>query len=217
MDQDVAPDAPDAKIATYAEIFQAIEALTDEDSERLEQVAANRIARIGRRAANRRTGEDLLREAMARIPDGPRHWYPDNVEFVPYLVGVIWSIASEWAGQHKRKANSPEYAVLESEITKENEEGDPVSPFADLKTREPNIEERIVDAEIEAERKALADEIEAHFSEDENASYVLMGWQDGMDGPAIQREFGFTETTYRTIVRRIKRNSQKIMEKRYGR
>ena len=93
---------------------------------------------------------------------------------------------------------------------------DPLSPFAGLKAREPNIEEQIVDFEIEAERKALADEIEAHFSEDEDATHVLMGWQDGMDGPAIQREFGFSETTYSTIVRRIKRNSQKIMEKRYG-
>lgn len=217
MDQDVAPDEPAAKIANYAEIVQAIEALTDEDSERLEEVAVNRIVRIGRRAANGRTDVDLLQETMARILDGPRHWYPDKVKFVPYLVGVVWSIASEWAGQHERKTNSPEYAVLESEITKENEEGEPVSPFASLKTREPNIEQQTVGSEIEAERKALADEIEAHFSEDENASYVLMGWQDGMDGPAIQKEFGFSETTYRAIVRRIRRNSQKIMEKRYGR
>jgi RNA polymerase sigma factor (sigma-70 family) len=217
MDQDVAPDAPAAKIATYAEIVQAIEALTDEDSERLEQVAVNRIVRIGRRAANGRTDEDLLQEAMARILDGPRHWYPDNVKFVPYLVGVTWSIASEWAGQHKRKANSSEYAVLESQITKENDEGDPVSPFASLKTREPNIEEQIVDAETEAERQALVAAIEQHFSQDENASYVLMGWQDGMDGPAIQKEFGFSEATYRAIVRRIKRNSRRIMEERHER
>ncbi len=217
MDQNAAPDALPAKIATPAEIVHAVEVLTDEDSERLEQVAINRIVRIGRRAANGRTHEDLLHEAMTRILEGQRQWYPENVKFVPYLVGVIWSIASEWAGHRKRNPDLPEYAVLESQITKENEDGNPLSPFPGLKIAEPNIEEQMVDAEIEAERKALADAIEGHFVQDENAAYVLMGWQDGMDGPAIQREFGFSETTYRTIVRRIKRNSRKIVEERYGR
>ena len=91
--------------------------LTDEDSERLKQIATNRIFRIGRRAANGRTDEDLLHEALVRTLNGSRQWYSENLEFVPYLVGVIWSIASEWAGHHKRKANSPEYAVLEAQIS----------------------------------------------------------------------------------------------------
>jgi DNA-directed RNA polymerase specialized sigma24 family protein len=216
MDQSAVPDAPAVKVATHGEIIQAIEALTDEDSERLNQVAINRILRIGRRAANGRTHEDLLQEAMARILDGSRHWHPERVKFVPYFVGGMWSIASEWAGHRKRNANAPEYAVLESQITKEDEEGDTHSPFSEAKTADPNIEEQMVDADIEAERKALADEIEGHFVQDENAAYVLMGWQDGMEGPAIQKAFGFSETTYRTIVRRIKRNSQRIMEERYG-
>lgn len=217
MGQNTAPEAAPAKIATHAEIVQAIEALTEEDSERLEQIAINRIIRIGRRAANGRTHEDLIQEAMARTLVGPRHWHPENVKFVPYLVGVIWSIASEWAGHHERNVNSPEYAVLESQITKDEEEGNPLSACAGLKADDPNIEKQLVDAHMEAERKDLADEIEAHFAQDEDAAYVLMGWQDGMAGPAIQKEFGFSETTYRTIVRRIKRNSQRIMEKRYGR
>lgn len=217
MDQNAAPDAPPAKIATQAEIVEAIEALTDKDSERLERVAINRVVRIGRPAANGRTHEDLLQEALARILDGSRNWYPENVEFAPYLAGVIRSIASEWAGHRERNADLPEYALLESQITKEDEEGNPLSPFDGLKTPEPTIEKQMVDSETEAEQKTLVDEIERHFAHDENAAYVLLGWQDGMDGPAIQKEFGFSETTYRTIVRRIRRNSEKIMEKRYGR
>jgi hypothetical protein len=73
----------------------------------------------------------------------------------------------------------------------------------------------MVEAEIESERQAFVGAIEEHFANDENASYVLMGWQEGMDGPAIQKEFGFSETLYRAIVRRIKRNSRKIMEERH--
>jgi DNA-directed RNA polymerase specialized sigma24 family protein len=217
MDQDAAPDAPPAKIAAQAEIVKAIEALTDEDSERLERVAIYRVVRIGRPAANGRTHEDLLQEALARTLDGSRNWCPENVDFAPFLAGVIRSIASEWAGHRERNADLPEYALLESQITKEDEGGNQFSPFDGLKTPEPTIERRMVDSETEAEQKALVAEIERHFAQDENAACVLLGWQDGMDGPAIQKEFGFSDTTYRTIVRRIRRNSEKIMEKHYGR
>jgi hypothetical protein len=215
MDQDAAPGAHATKVATTAEIIQAIEALTPEDSERLEQVAKNRIVRIGRRAANLRTEKELFQEAITRTLEGQRQWFPENTKFVPFLVGVMWSIASEWAGHHKRNVDSPEYAVGESQITKEDEDGNPLSPFASLKSSEPNIEDQMIEREIEAERKALADAIERYFEKDENASYVLMAWQEGMDGPTIQNEFGFSEKTYRAIVRRIKRNSMKIIEERH--
>jgi DNA-directed RNA polymerase specialized sigma24 family protein len=214
MDEHAAPKAPPAKAATQDEIIQAIEALTPEDTERLEQVTKNRVSRIGRRAANLRTEKDLFQEAVERILEGQRQWCPQNVKFVPFLVGVIWSIASEWAGHRKRNVGTPEYAVTESQTTKEDEEGNPLSPFADLAATNPNIDEQLVDAEVEADRKALADAIERHFEQDENASYVLMGWQEGMDGPTIQKEFGFSEKTYRAIVRRIKRHSEKILEQR---
>ncbi|MBS1840998.1 MAG: hypothetical protein JSS69_18640 [Acidobacteria bacterium] len=215
MDQHAAPKAPPTKPATQDEIIQAIEALTHEDTERLEQVAKNRISRIGRRAANLRTEKDLFQEAMERILEGQRQWCPQNVQFVPFLVGVIWSIASEWAGHRKRNVETPEYAVTESQIAKDDEEGNPHSPFADLEDPNQHIEDQWIDADIEADRKALADEIERHFEQDENASYVLMGWQEGMDGPTIQKEFGFTEKTYRAIVRRIKRHSEKILKQHY--
>jgi DNA-directed RNA polymerase specialized sigma24 family protein len=215
MDQDASPGSLSAKVATHAEIIQAMESLTNEDSERLDQVALNRITRIGRRAANGRTHEDLLQEAMTRTLESQRHWYPDNVAFVPYLIGVLWSIASEWAGHRERNPDSPEYAAVESQMIKEDEEGNPLSPFDALKNSGLNVEEQMVEAETEAERQVLVGAIEERFVHDENASYVLMGWEEGMDGPVIQKEFGFSETLYRAIVRRIKRNSRKIMEDRH--
>jgi DNA-directed RNA polymerase specialized sigma24 family protein len=214
MDQDASPGVQFVKAATQAEIVAAMESITDENSERLEQVAVNRIIRIGRKAANGRDHEDLIQEAMERTLVGRRVWHPARVAFVPYLVGVLWSIAGEWAGQRKRNLGSPEYAALESQITKEDEEGKELSPFATLGDTRPTVEEAMVEAETEAEQEALACAIEEHFVEDENASLVVMAWQEGMDGPAIQKDFGFSETTYRSAVRRIKRNSKTIMEDR---
>src|SRR5213594_655743 len=125
--------------ASTAEIEQAIKALTDGDYERIEQSALNRIARIGR-AANGRSHGDLIQEAFLRILDGTRHWYKERVtitdrlikepvSFADCLIGTIWSIASAWAGHRERNKETPEYAVLESVLSKTNEQGKTVSPF----------------------------------------------------------------------------------------
>jgi DNA-directed RNA polymerase specialized sigma24 family protein len=204
------------KAASIAEISAAIDALTAADTERFEQMAVNRIVRIGRRAANGRTSDDLLQESLRRILDQSRTWHPGNVPFVPFVIGVIYSVASEWAGHRKRNLDSPEYADLESETIKEREEGDAHSPFEGLATPTPTPEDELIMAEFETEQAAMVGEIEKHFAEDDNAATLLMGWEEGMDGPAIRKEFGFSETLYDTTVRRIKRQSRKLMEKRNG-
>ena len=44
-----------------------------------------------------------------------------------------------------------------------------------------------------------------------------MGFQDGMDGPAIRAEFGIPEKEFRTTMRRIQRGVKTIMEQRNDR
>lgn len=203
--------------ATAEDIASAMDALSTADLVRLKNYAENRIYRIGPWAANRRTDEDLLNEAVMRLLDGTRQWFPGKVGIVTCLLGVIRSIASAWAGHRKRNPLSADYAALESEKTTKDDEGNQVSPFDTFASQTPNVEEQIVDAEIEAERKALANEIEKACDNDDEATSVILGWQSDMDGPAIQKEFGWTETEYRTIARRIQRRAHKIAEGHYGR
>jgi len=211
--------APKPQAATKAEIHLAIEALTDEDTERIEQTALNRINRIGR-GANRRSHEDLIQEAFIRILDGTRHWFKGRVSFAQCLIGAIWSIASEWAGHRERNKELPEYASLESDLLRPNDQGKTTSPFDELQSPDLNIVEEFIEtdmnAEWESENKALADKIEAAFENDERATIVLMGFQDGMDGPAIRAEFEFSEKEFRTTTRRIQRGARKIMDEHYG-
>ena len=205
-----------AQPATRGEIDEAIKALRHEDTERIEQIALNRIYRV-RRAANGRSDKDLIQEAFTRILDGTRQWYKDRVSFTDFLVGAIYSIASEWAGYRKRNKELPEYASLESALSKTDEDGKTVSPFDGVREPSPNAEEELIDAVAEAENKALVEKIEALFADDEKASIVLMGFQDGMDGPAIRAEFGMPEKEYRTTMRRIQRGVRKMMDKDHGR
>jgi len=214
------PAACKPQSATRADIDQAIDALTHEDTERIKQTALNRIDRIWR-AANHRSHEDLFQEAFKRILEGKRHWYKDRVSFTHCLIGAIWSIASEWAGHRKRNADLPEYASLESVLSRTDEQGRTVSPFDGLQAPGLNIEEEmieaVVSAEREAENKALVAKIEAAFADDEKASILLMGFQDGMDGPAIRAEFGMSEKEFRTTMRRIQRGVRKMMDEDHGR
>jgi DNA-directed RNA polymerase specialized sigma24 family protein len=209
--------APAARPATAEEILRAIDGLSDADNERLEQYAINRIHRIGR-AASGRTHEDLLHDAVVRLMTGPRHWYPDDgVSFVVCLLGVVRSLSSAWAGRRKRSSDSPEYAGLESELSVIGDGGKRISPLEVVKSTSPNVEESAIEAAQISESKALADAIMADFAEDEPATYVLMGFEDGLDGPAIRAMLNMTEPQFRTVTRRIQRRAKKIMEEFYGR
>lgn len=208
--------APQPQPAARGEIDHAIEALTEEDTERIEQTALNRIYRIGR-AANGRSHNDLMQEALTRILDGKRQWYKDRVSFPDFLIGAIYSIASEWAGQRERNAEDPDYAALESALSKTDEDQKTISPFDALQDTRLNPEEGLINAEEEDEKRAKVEEILAAFKEDEKASIILMGFEDGMEGPEIRAEFQMSEKEYRTTMTRIRRRVGKMMGEDHGR
>jgi len=207
--------APQPQPAARGEIDQAIEALTEADTERIEQTALNRIYRIGR-AANGRSHDDLIQEALTRILDGTRQWHKDRVLFQDFLIGAIYSIASEWAGRRERNAEDPEYAALESALSKTDEDGKTTSPFDGLHDPTVNPEQGLITAEEEGEKRALVEEILAGFKDDEKASIILMGFEDGMEGPEIRAEFQMSEKEYRTTMRRIRWRVGKLMGEHHG-
>jgi RNA polymerase sigma factor (sigma-70 family) len=206
--------------ATPGDIEQALRDLELEDSERIRQFAVNRIHRIWH-AANGRSHDDLMQEALIRLVDERRHWDKANVSFTQCFIGVIRSIASEWAGHRERNKELPEYAQLETNLTKTNEQGKDISPFEWLAEPALNREQALIQAEVSAEReaknKALVKEIEAEFANDDKASILVLGFEDGMDGPSIRAEFGISEQEFKTTMRRIRYGVNKIMEKRNGR
>lgn len=211
-----APTRPEP--ATTADIRHAVEALTHEDTERIRQSAQNRICWIGPYAANGRTAQDLVDEAYLRILEGRRKWDEGRVTFTLYIIGVIRSIASEWAGYHQRKKdkNLPEFARLESQLSRVDDDGREISAFDQVADTRPSVEQALIRAEREAEAKVLVKEIEAKFANDDKASVVILGIEDGMDGPAIRAAFEMSEQDYKAAVRRLRYGVNKVMEKRNG-
>ena len=210
------PAPPEPEPATAADIEQALKVLTLEDSERIRQYAANRVQRIGR-AANGRSQDDLMQEALFRMLDGRRAW-DRRISFTQTFMGIIRSIASEWAGHRKRNDGLPEYAHLEADLTKTSDEGKDVSPFDGLAEPNPTAEDALIQtavaSEREAENKALVQEIEAAFASDDKAGILILGFEDGMDGPSTRAAFGISEQEFKTTMRRLRYGVNKIMEKR---
>jgi DNA-directed RNA polymerase specialized sigma24 family protein len=210
------PTLPMAAPATTADFRQAIAALTREDTERIRQSAQNRMYWIGPRAANRRDAGDLINEAFERVLDGTRHWYKERVAFTPFLVGVVWSIASEWAGYRERNKKSPEFAELESQLTRTDEEGKQSSPFDGLPATSLSPEQALIEAEAISEREkhseVFMERIKAEFADDISASLVIDGILDGLDGPAIRAILELSDKEYKATMRRIQRHVRKLME-----
>src|SRR5688500_11722517 len=79
--------------APKEEVEQALAAVTVAQYVRLETVSAIRHRSLGTRGAGRNEG-DLLSDAIIATLEGRRKWIKANVEFVPFLLGVMKSLAS---------------------------------------------------------------------------------------------------------------------------
>ena len=78
-----------SELLSLAEIESLISRLTVADRTRLIRIAQKYKGRI------KYEPEDLVNEALCRVLEERRSW-PRRVETMPFLVGVIKSIASEW-------------------------------------------------------------------------------------------------------------------------
>ena len=171
--------------ATPADIRAAIDALASADWARLRNYAVKRIQMLGPKADGR-SNEDLLQITLMLLLDDTRQWDRIRVEFVPFMIGAMKSISSNWARGYKPK----ETLFLEIEYVEDEN---------------PNPEQRLIDEEqlrADARRLKMIDEL---FEGDEGAQMVIEAWRDGYDPPGVRTLWELSQNAYNTIVRRIRR------------
>ena len=105
--------------ATADDIRAAIEALTLADWARLRNYAANRTLKLGPKADDR-SNEDLLQIALELLLDDTRRWDRTKVEFLPFMIGAMKSVSSNWARGYKPEETLS--LVLDAEKT--NKDGE---------------------------------------------------------------------------------------------
>jgi hypothetical protein len=184
-------------VAGRADLDQAIANLSPADERRLEQYARYKVQGLGQRARGR-SHEDLLQDAMASIYEGAessesgRHWRKEEVPFVPFVAGVMRSIASHWAD-----AYADNEAVTEASLITESADGGLFSPL-DAATSESPSQDR------EASAKAELAAVLKIFAADDDAILIIEGWGIGMTGPEIVEQFGMPQERYDAGVKRIR-------------
>jgi len=178
------------------EVDRAIEALTASELVRLQRFADFRVRGLGW-AADGRTGDDLLGEALLRTLIGAeatlkgRHWNRD-VDFVQHLIRAMESISSCWRRQFKNKE-----VYLIRELPKHDAEGQEHSPLDTVASGDVLAEQRLIEKDDE-------DRVLARFKDDPEATQVLQGLLDGLKKIEIMTRYGLAEKKYTAAAKRIR-------------
>lgn len=198
---------PDREYATAEEIGEAVEGLTEAELGRIQRAA--QYALFGTEYTD---PQELLGEAVQRTLEGVgvktgRHW-PKGVHFVAYLIRTIQSIADGSSDS----INQSRTAHLE---TMAGREGDSELALAHEGFASPDVVEQAIEVEETAERqaRAAADSalIEAHFANDNEIQFLIMGDKDDMTPKDIRAVSGMDQTAYDTARRRFRRGLNILM------
>src|SRR5262245_45420892 len=166
------PRRSGASVLTQVELKRSIAGLSAADWLRL-----HKVARAFCRGAAF-DADDLLQEALQRALEGTRHC-TRTLEIVPFLAGVMRSIASDWGKARKR------------------------SPAMSLVTETCRLQEVILqvrDASLVADEVLMLNEakqgIFALFVDDCLAQRLLEGIMDGLAGAQLRSLTGLSETEF---------------------
>ena len=176
-------------LLTQVEVKRSISALTSADWLRLHKVARALCRNAGFQA------DDLLQEAFQRALDGTRQC-TRTLDIIPFLAGVMRSIASDWRKARKRR---PEMSLVTAT-------GGVQALVLQVRDNSCVADEVLVSNE-EAARLQRA--IFALFADDAVAQRLLEGIMDGLAGAQLRSLTGLSETEFASKRRLIRRRIDK--------
>ena len=187
--------------ASLEDIRRAFASLTEADWVKLDACANACIRRIGISASGRDACQ-LFMKAMDSLETGRRLWRPGNVELVPFLIGTMWSISSNWARQ---RMTTGYLELSESDLVTRSDEGEELdNALEQARAKDPTPEQQLVESEYTTQEQ-LVEEIESLFKDKPLASLLIDGWKAGMKGPEIIEALNIDENQYRTAARLVRR------------
>ena len=176
-------------LLTQVEVKRSISALTSADWLRLHKVARALCRNAGFQA------DDLLQEAFQRALDGTRQC-TRTLDIIPFLAGVMRSIASDWRKARKRR---PEMSLVTAT-------GGVQALVLQVRDNSCVADEVRVSNE-EAARLQRA--IFALFADDAVAQRLLEGIMDGLAGAQLRSLTGLSQTEFASKRRLIRRRIDK--------
>ena len=198
---------PDSAYATAEEVCEAIESLTEAELGRIHRAA--QYALFGTEYTD---PLELLGEAVQRTLEGigvkgGRHW-PRNVHFVAYIIRTMQSIADGSSDSVVQTRTAHLEAMAGDDGSAEQALAQAGFSCADVVQQALDIEET---TERQSRAAAAAALIEAHFANDEEIQYLIMGDKDDMKPAEIRSVSGMSQTQYDTARRRFRRGLNTLM------
>ncbi|MBI5450139.1 MAG: sigma-70 family RNA polymerase sigma factor [Gammaproteobacteria bacterium] len=184
--------------ATFDQLSEAIESVSDADWLRLQKVAQSHLWGTGLSDP-----QDLINEALARFLKGKRSW-PTDIPFVLCVSYAMKSIADGVRNLSERKEE-----ILAGDMASEEDDcdTDPMERFGDSRFAPDDLIEN-EDARKIAEKDLAT--INQYFKDDSEVTWILMGIEDGLPASDIQTLSGMTQTQYETSRKRLRRGLEKL-------
>jgi hypothetical protein len=190
------PDLKQEAAASLEEVRAALEELSRDVPKlaRLRKTAEWRLRAIGS-AAEDRTADDLIHDAIESTLAKERTWKKSAVDFYGHLLSVVKSISSHWAEQHR--------TVPLSSFDRVDDNGVVYNELLDS-VRVEGYRQR-----DEVEDRDMVEKIERAFQDDPLVRQLIDCIKSGMNGPETQAALSISKTEYETAKKRMTRNAKR--------
>jgi DNA-directed RNA polymerase specialized sigma24 family protein len=187
-------------VASLEEIRQAFEALSGIELARLSRFARWRMRALGSRQMGR-DADEFVSEALLALLQGDRKWRPENVSFYVCFKEII---RSQTYNLRTKQPDNP-LDGPRAPWGPADEDGIESDPLEKIESRTFQDQERALEWEQTAEL------IKTRFADDEEGALVLEARLDGSTPTEIRDAFGFSQSQYETVIKRVRRAVWKIV------
>ncbi len=193
------PSASSGAVATPSQVQAAIAGLTDRDFAVL-QYEAGRICGKYRELSPDDAG-DLLQDAFQSVIEERRYWQPANVALVPFLIGVMQSLAHNY---HKHMKGSRSVSITYEHQLPPTEDG---SSAIDTIAADGHASPEETVSELQ--ELALVETgiaiLRAQLTQHPESLAILEGLLDGKEKKEIRQDLNIEWTTFWSADRRLTR------------
>jgi len=193
------PPATSRAVAPRSQVESAIAGLADRDFAVL-HYEAKRICRKYRELSPDDAG-DLLQDAFQAVIEARRYWQPANVAFVPFLIGVMQSLAHNY---HKHMKGSHSVNVTYEHQLPPSEDG---SSAVDLIAVEghASAEETVSDLQELSLVEAGISVLRAQLAQHPVSLAIFDGLLEGKEKKEIREDLNIAWTTFWSADRHLTR------------
>jgi hypothetical protein len=192
-----------------AEVMAAYNALSDDDKIRLIAIERRYLGGTSHQCVGENNqSKSLFNEALYRTLIGERHC-PRNLSLVAFLAKTMQSISFHDREGQKR--------LVSLDAEGDHAEEGYKAPDEIVSEDQLDPEECLLEKEKRLKEYSIVSAIRAHFKDDEECQLLFLGWEEGIRGKELRDLVGFDQKGLDYLIKRIRRDNNKLYPKGWPR